>query len=60
MLALGVLHFEGHAETLRGRLHALGRSHPINFVGFSGIDERDGLGTGNRTAQQNGCTYSKA
>ena len=56
MLALGILHFEYYAETLRGGLHALGGGHPVNFVGLSRIDECDGLSSGNRPAQQNGRT----
>jgi len=43
--ALGILHFERHAEAASNRLHALRGSHPVDFVGFSGIDEGDRLRT---------------
>jgi hypothetical protein len=56
MFALGVLHFERHTEALRDGLHALGGGRPVDFVGLSRIYERHGLRTGNRTAQQKGCT----
>jgi hypothetical protein len=52
-LALGIVYFERQAEALGGGLHALGRSEPIDFIRFSGVDERDGLAAGDAGAKQN-------
>jgi hypothetical protein len=53
-LALGILHFEHHAEAAGDRLHALRGSHPVDFVGFSRINERDRLRACDGAAQQDG------